>query len=79
MQRKSVLQPAIRAAVTIMYQAPMSAKNSQVEGGALFGPKTSRNGWVDIFLVKAQLLYAVECMYGNNFLLHFQEEVKKLE
>ena len=44
MQRKSVLQPAIRAAVTIMYQAPMSAKNSQVEGGALFGPKTSRNG-----------------------------------
>ena len=44
MQRKSVLQPAIRAAVTIMYQAPMFAKNSQVEGGALFGPKTSRNG-----------------------------------
>ena len=49
----------------------MSAKNSQVGGGALFGPQMSRNGWVDIFVVKGQLLYAVKYMYGNDFMLHF--------
>ena len=39
----------------------------------------SRNGGVDIFVVKGQLLYLVKYMYGNDFMLHFQDEVKKLE
>ena len=40
----------------------------------------SRNGGVDIFVVKGQLSYAVKYMYdGNDSMLHFQEEVKKLE
>lgn len=48
-------------------------------GRRTFWPKMSRNGGVDIFVVKGQLLYLVKYMYGNDIMLHFQEEVKKLE